>query len=79
MRVFEAHTYLAETPADYLTLIERALHEDSPAQQQQRRAFAATHTWPHSVARIYQAIADCYAQRGQPAARPSHPPLVPTA
>ena len=77
MRVFETHTYLAETSADYLALIERALLEDSPVRQQQRRAFAATHTWPHSVARIYQAIADCYAQRGQPAGRPSQPLFAP--
>lgn len=63
MRVFEDHTYLAETREDYLTLIERALAEDSPARQQARHDFAATHTWPHSVARIYQAIEQYYAQR----------------
>ena len=56
MRPFAAHTYLADYPQDYLTLIEQALAEDSPARQASRRAFAATHTWENSVARIYAAI-----------------------
>jgi teichuronic acid biosynthesis glycosyltransferase TuaH len=67
MRTFEHHTYLAENYEDYLPLIEQALAEDSPALQQQRRAFAATHTWPNSVARIYAAIAAHYAGRATPA------------
>lgn len=67
MSVFKDHTYLAETKDDYLTLIERALAENTPDQQRQRHKFAATHTWPHSVARIYEAMAGCYAQRGQAA------------
>jgi teichuronic acid biosynthesis glycosyltransferase TuaH len=65
MRTFEEHTYLAESKEDYLTLIERALAEDGPSQQQRRRDFAATHTWENSVARIYAAIA---AHRAGPAA-----------
>lgn len=67
MRIFADHTYLAENYEDYLPLIERALAEDSPGRQQRRRAFAATHTWPHSVARIYAAIAAHYASRAAPA------------
>ena len=88
MRVFADYTYLAETKADYLALIEQALGEDSPVRQQQRREFAATHTWPHSVARIYDAIAQHYAQRApttatvgtarRPSAVPSTYPLAPT-
>ncbi|RZK24767.1 MAG: glycosyltransferase family 1 protein [Hymenobacter sp.] len=67
MSVFKNHTYLASSREDYLLLIEQALTENTPARQQQRRAFAATHTWPHSVARIYEAMAGCYAQHGQAA------------
>ncbi|WP_246229568.1 hypothetical protein [Mucilaginibacter humi] len=44
MSVFEQHTYLGETKEDYVTLIEKALAEDSPEKRQQRIAFAATHT-----------------------------------
>jgi len=72
MRLFEAHTYLADTDDDYVRLIAQALREDSPARQQQRRAFAATHTWENSVAKIYQAVAAHYARRA-PAARPATP------
>ena len=68
MRLFEGHTYLAETTEDYVRLIAQALREDSPARQQQRRAFAATHTWENSVGKIYQAVAAYYA-RLAPAAR----------
>jgi teichuronic acid biosynthesis glycosyltransferase TuaH len=74
MSVFQDHTYLAETHSEYLSLIEQALAEDNPARQQQRHDFAATHTWPHSVARIYQAIEQCYAQR---AAGTASSPLMP--
>jgi len=69
MRAFEQHTYLAESKEDYLTLIERALAEDTLSQQQRRREFAATHTWENSVARIYAAIAAHYA--GQAPSRPA--------
>jgi teichuronic acid biosynthesis glycosyltransferase TuaH len=80
MRSFEQHTYLAESKEDYLTLIEQALAEDGPSRQQQRRAFAATHTWENSVARIYAAIAAHYAERatGRPAPLALTPVLAPS-
>lgn len=56
MDLFAQHTYLAETPAEYVQLIEQALQQDTPARRQQRRAFAATHTWENSVGQIYEAI-----------------------
>lgn len=56
MGLFENYTYLAESAEDYPALIARALREDGLAWQQQRRAFAATHTWKNSVGKIYQAI-----------------------
>lgn len=75
MRSFEAHTYLADSPEDYLALIERALAEDDPSRQQQRRQFAATHTWENSVARIYAAIAAHHA--GRAPSRPAPLALTP--
>lgn len=71
MRTFADHTYLANSPAEYLALLEQALAEDSPARQQARRAFAATHTWENSVSRIYAAVAACYADRA--GSRVPHP------
>ncbi|WP_462264847.1 glycosyltransferase [Mucilaginibacter sp.] len=57
MRIFEQHTYLAVTGDDYVSLIRQALQEDSAALQQQRIAFAQTHSWENSVKAIYEAIA----------------------
>ncbi|MGF7078936.1 glycosyltransferase [Mucilaginibacter sp. UYCu711] len=56
MSVFEQHTYLGETQEDYVTLIEKALAEDSAEERQERIAFAATHTWENNVKEIYKAI-----------------------
>lgn len=75
MSLFENHAYLAETAEDYVALVGQALHADGPARQQQRRAFAATHTWQNSVDKIYRAIAAHHATpqnspRPAPAARP---------
>jgi teichuronic acid biosynthesis glycosyltransferase TuaH len=56
MDLFAQHTYLAETPSEYVQLIELALQQDTPARRQQRREFAATHTWENSVGQIYEAI-----------------------
>jgi glycosyltransferase involved in cell wall biosynthesis len=56
MSVFEEHTYLGETKKDYVTLIEKALTEDSEEKRQARVAFAATHSWENSVNAIYEAI-----------------------
>ncbi len=56
MSIFVVHTYLAANREEYLTLIDRALAEDSPERQTQRRAFASSHTWENSVREIYKAI-----------------------
>ncbi|PJJ79073.1 glycosyltransferase [Mucilaginibacter auburnensis] len=56
MSVFEEHTYLGTTKDEYVTLIEKALWEDNPEKQQQRIAFATTHTWENNVKEIYKAI-----------------------
>lgn len=57
MSVFGEHTYLGTTKEDYVTLIEKALSEDNLEKQQQRIAFATTHTWENNVKEIYKAIA----------------------
>ena len=56
MSIFAGHTYLATTKEDYITLIEKALNEDSAALQNARRAFASSHTWENNVKEIYKAI-----------------------
>ena len=84
MGVFKDHTYLADTKEEHLALIEQALAEDSPARQQQRHDFAATHSWPRNIDRIYQAIEAYYVQRDSPypvagaqqPATPTSQPLV---
>lgn len=59
MEIFKDYTYLANTPADYVQLIDRALQEDKPELRVKRQAFAATHTWENSVQQIYAAIRTC--------------------
>ncbi len=56
MQIFNKHTYLAATKEDYIALIEKALIEDNPELQKERRLFASSHTWENSVAEIYKAI-----------------------
>lgn len=56
MELFDSHTYLARNANEYVTLISRALSEDSPALQEERIAFARSHSWENSVTAIYEAI-----------------------
>ncbi|WP_442588354.1 glycosyltransferase [Pedobacter sp. AW31-3R] len=56
MKSFGDFVYLAETKADYIKLIEKALAEDSEELQDARRTFALEHTWENSVSQIYSAI-----------------------
>jgi len=56
MSIFSAHTYLAITKDEYIEMIKRALAEDTIELQQQRRAFASSHTWENSAGEIYKAI-----------------------
>ncbi|GAB2684007.1 hypothetical protein GCM10027037_01330 [Mucilaginibacter koreensis] len=56
MRIFENHTYLAITGDDYVELIDKALKENTPQLQQERIAFANTHSWENSVKAIYEAF-----------------------
>jgi len=62
MDYFRNFTYLGSTYEEYLELIERALNEDSPEKQQQRRNYATSHTWENNVLEIYKYI-DLVSQR----------------
>jgi len=54
--VFKDHTYLCNTAAEYVAAIEKALMENSPALQQKRKDFAASHSWENNVKEIYKAV-----------------------
>ncbi|HVX51132.1 MAG TPA: glycosyltransferase [Chitinophagaceae bacterium] len=54
--VFSGHTYLCGTPGEYIAAIEKAMDENSPALQQARKAFAASHSWENNVKEIYKTI-----------------------
>jgi glycosyltransferase involved in cell wall biosynthesis len=56
MELFSEYTYLADKPEEYLTLIEKALDEDSPERSRQRIAFAKTHTWHNSVEELSRLV-----------------------
>ena len=51
------HTHLATTPEEWLSAIDRAVTEaDDEELAKQRIAFAETHSWGHSVKKIYDII-----------------------
>ncbi|SMC95968.1 glycosyltransferase [Pedobacter africanus] len=56
METFKDFVYLAASKDDYVTLIEKALKDDSEQEQHKRREFALGHTWENSVSAIYQAV-----------------------
>jgi teichuronic acid biosynthesis glycosyltransferase TuaH len=56
MESFSDFVYLAENKEQYVTLIERALNENSEELEQDRRNFALQHTWENSVKDLYNAI-----------------------
>ncbi len=63
MSLFKDHVYLAERPADYVPLIEKALAETDPAIRDSRIRFARSHTWENSVGELYRAIQLTAAQK----------------
>jgi len=56
MKVFETFTYLANSKEEYLSLVERALKENTPELAKAREEFARSHTWEANVNEIYKAI-----------------------
>lgn len=66
MSIFAAHTYLATTKNDYIALIDKALQDDNPLLQAQRRTFASSHTWENNVKEMYKAI-NCFIEKAKKA------------
>lgn len=56
MEYFRNFTYLGKSHPDYIDLIEKALQENTPEKQLERRRFALSHTWENNVLEIYKAI-----------------------
>ncbi len=56
-QVFAEHTHLATTDKEWIAALQKAISEtDNKELEQQRIAFAHTHSWGHSVQTIYKAI-----------------------
>jgi len=58
MQLFADHTYLADTPADYVPLVEKALAEKDPALRAERIRFANEHTWENCIKQLYHIISN---------------------
>ncbi len=55
--IFARHTHLATNSEEWLRAIDRAVTEaEDKALATQRSAFAETHSWGHSVKKIYDII-----------------------
>ncbi|MDN5329809.1 MAG: hypothetical protein PWP35_1596 [Bacteroidales bacterium] len=58
MEYFEGYAYIAHNHEEYITLIEKALAEDSPDLQLKRKTYGSSHTWENNVHLIYKYIID---------------------
>jgi glycosyltransferase involved in cell wall biosynthesis len=56
LEIFGDNVYIADKPADYPALLDKALAEDNPAAKDRRIALAHTHTWENCVKELYFAI-----------------------
>lgn len=56
MELFKEHVYLCRNLADYQQAVDRALQENTTERQQQRIAFARSHSWQNNVREIYKYI-----------------------
>lgn len=55
--IFAAHTYLPANKDEYLQALDKALKEiNDPIKKEERICFAETHSWGHSVQKIYNII-----------------------
>ncbi|GGB16500.1 glycosyltransferase [Puia dinghuensis] len=61
MKLFEAHTYLADTPEEYVPLIEKAITENNATLQAERIRFANEHTWENVLKEFYRVISNHHA------------------
>lgn len=53
MKLFEDYTYLADSPENYIHLIEMALQEREPNNPSQRVSFAKSHNWENCMNLLY--------------------------
>lgn len=56
MQMFKEHVYLADSKEDYVSLINKALSENTSERIQNRIEYAKSHTWENNVKAIYEAI-----------------------
>ena len=56
METFTSAVYLANSKDEYLTLIQKALEENSEELELKRTSFAMEHTWENSVQAIYRSV-----------------------
>lgn len=64
--IFTAHTHLASNPEEWLRGIDKALSEAGSKELEQARvAFAQTHSWGHSVQKIYGIIENYLKEEAQ--------------
>lgn len=56
MRMFEPYTYLSDSPLQFVSLVAKALSENSDELSLKRKAFAGTHTWEKSVEELSRVI-----------------------
>ena len=58
MKLFEDYTELADTPEDYVPLIEKALAGDNAGLREKRIRFAGEHTWENCIKELYHIISN---------------------
>ena len=56
MEYFADYTYLGESAAEYVRLIELALQENSVEKEEARRAYGRSHSWTQNVDEIFSAV-----------------------
>lgn len=56
MQMFKEHVYLADTKEEYVTLIDKAMIENTSDRIKNRIEYAKSHTWTNNVKTIYESI-----------------------
>lgn len=56
MEMFEEHVYLANTKEDYVTLMDKAMEENSEERIKNRIEYSNSHTWANNVKAIDESI-----------------------
>lgn len=56
MQMFKEHVYLGDTKEDYVTLIDKAMAENTSDRIRNRIEYAKSHTWANNVKAIYDSI-----------------------